>query len=79
MNRTSPPAPAPLCGERSGADFPADLWARRGAWLAVVGMALALLWVGLTLFRPAPASAATPEPDLSSTIVADLPSARSTR
>ncbi|HEY3445708.1 MAG TPA: hypothetical protein VGK67_05050 [Myxococcales bacterium] len=64
----------------------ADRWARRGAWLAVVSMALALLWVGFTLFQPAPASAATPrqssgqalDNDLS-TAVADAPSARSTR
>ena len=57
----------------------ADRWARRGAWLAVVSVALALVWVGLTLFRPAPAEAANKSSLELPTAVADAPSARSTR
>lgn len=77
MNQASPLCP-PSAASPVGGSSSADLWARRGAWLAVLSMALALLWVGFALFQPAPASAATPDNDLT-TAVADAPSARSTR
>jgi len=79
---TLTPAVSPA---RSTTDSRAERWVRRGAWLAVLVTTLGLLWVGLTLFHPLPANAATPgaEPaadlTLSTPSIADAPSARSTR
>jgi hypothetical protein len=54
---------------------PLDRWARRGAWCALVSLAAALLWLGLSMYRPSPvASGANPVQDS-----ADLASARSSR
>lgn len=67
-------------GDRSGQEVPTlDRWCRRAALGAVLGLAAALLGLGLLLYRPSTAFAGPADVNPVLNAVADAPSARSSR